>query len=95
MAKQKEHKIPENWREFIGELADNEYFQAAWNYAANRGNTDEDGNALPKPCYAFADAHWQDFEPGMPYGPPKEETEESIREEITRLEKRLERRGPS
>lgn len=87
--------IPENWAEYIGELANNEFYIEAWIFAAKKGNTDEDGVAVPKACYAFAEAHWQDFQPGGTYGPPKEESAESIREEITRLTARLERRGPS
>lgn len=87
--------IPDNWAEYIGELAENEYYIQAWRFAANKGNVDENGVAVPKACYAFAEAHWQDFQPGGTYGPPKEETPESIREEITRLEARLERRGPA
>lgn len=85
------HEIPDNWRDFIGELADNEFFQLAWSYAAERGNKDEDGKAIPKACYAFADAHWQDFQPGQLYGPPKDEDPQALQEEIDRLMARKER----
>jgi hypothetical protein len=87
--KPRNYPIPEDWKEFIGELAENDYFIEAWNFAANKGNTDENGKPFPKACYAFADAHWQDFQPGQQYGPPKDESAETIQEEIDRLTKRL------
>jgi hypothetical protein len=87
----KKHRIPSDWEEFIGELSQNEYFLAAWEYAAKKGNVDENGFALPKACYAFADAHWQDFQPGGTYGPAKDEDPQTLQEEINRLMARKER----
>lgn len=91
MAKRdREHPIPEDYAEMIGELSENEFYIQAWNYALDKGNIG------PKACMVFADAHWQDFQPGGVYGPPKKETPEDLQAEIDKLtaqKDRLEQSG--
>lgn len=78
-------QIPEDYAEMIGDLAENEFYVKAWDYARSRGNES------PKACMVFADTHWQDFEPGGVYGPPKRETAEDVQQHIDRLMQQKER----
>lgn len=80
------HPIPDDWAEFIGSLADEPAYQAAWAYAASMGNPH-------KACYVFADNKWQEFSDGGDYARPEEKTAAMIQEDIDRLmaqKKRLE-----
>lgn len=74
----KKHPIPDDWAEFIGSLAEEPAYQAAWAYAASMNNP-------PKACYVFADNKWQEFQEGGDYARSDEKTPAEVQEEIDRL----------
>jgi hypothetical protein len=55
MARARSNPIPDDFKEYIGELSENEFYVEAWERAASKGNP-------PKACMVYADNHWQDHE---------------------------------
>lgn len=73
-----EFPIPDDWQEYIGNLADNPAYQAAWAHAKSMNNSD-------KAAYIFADNKWQEFEVGGDYWVSEEKSPAELQREIDAL----------